>query len=87
MFLPIISVVAFTVVDHEFETRSAQTKEYKISICCFCTKRSTLRAKTGWIGTRRMCRIAMTCFSELALYTNPSKCVGVVESGHHAIEM
>jgi len=33
-----ISVLASSVVDRGFEPRSDQTKDYKISICCFPAK-------------------------------------------------
>jgi hypothetical protein len=30
-----VSMLISSAVDHEFETRSDQTKDYKIGICCF----------------------------------------------------
>jgi hypothetical protein len=30
-----VSVLALSAVDHGFEPRSGQTKDYKIGICCF----------------------------------------------------
>jgi hypothetical protein len=33
-----INVLASRVVDRGFETRSGQTKDYKIGICCFSAK-------------------------------------------------
>jgi hypothetical protein len=36
-------VVVSCVVDYGFETRSGQTKEYKIGICCFSAKNIELR--------------------------------------------
>ena len=46
-----VSVLASSAVVHEFETRSGQTKDYKIGICCFSTKLTTLRSKEGWDWT------------------------------------
>ena len=40
-----VSVLSSSVVDHGFEPRSCQTKEYKIGICCFSTKHAALRIK------------------------------------------
>jgi len=46
----IVSVLALSVVDCRFKPWSGQTKDYKISICCFSAKHTVLgeRAKTGW---------------------------------------
>ena len=33
-----VSVLAASVVDCEFDPRSGQTKDYKIGICCFSAK-------------------------------------------------
>jgi len=70
--------------------RSSQIKDHKIGICCFPDKHSGVRAKTGLLGIRMMCPSGTTClsadccFSELALhYKNPTKCVGLVQRGHH----
>jgi hypothetical protein len=34
------------VVDRAFESRSGQTKDYKIGICCFSAKHAALRRKS-----------------------------------------
>jgi len=40
----IVSALASSAaVDRGFETRSCQTKDYKIGICCFTVKNATLR--------------------------------------------
>jgi hypothetical protein len=36
-----VSVLASSAVDHGFEPRSGQTKEYKIGICCFSAKHAS----------------------------------------------
>ena len=41
-----VSVLTLTVVDHGFEPRSGQTKDYKIDMCCFSAKHSALRRKS-----------------------------------------
>ena len=71
----VVSVLTSSAVDRGFETRSVPTKDYKIGICCFSFKHTTLRrkSKTGWLGIRIMCQSVATClstnccFSELAL--------------------
>ena len=46
-----ISVLASSVVDCEFEPRLGQTKDYKIGICCFSAKPTTLRSKSkDWLA-------------------------------------
>jgi hypothetical protein len=41
-----VSVLAFSAVDHGLEPRSGQTKDYKIGICCFSAKHAALRRKS-----------------------------------------
>jgi len=41
-----INVLASSVVDREFDSRSSQTKNYKIDICFFSYKQRE-RARTG----------------------------------------
>jgi hypothetical protein len=41
-----VSVLASSEVDRGFEPRSVQTKDYKISICCFTAKHASLRSKS-----------------------------------------
>jgi len=70
------SMLATSVVDHRLKPWLGQTKDYKISICCFSAKHAALsvRAKTGWLWIRIMCPRgaanlpADCCFSELAQY-------------------
>jgi hypothetical protein len=40
-----VSVLPSSAVDRGFETRSGQTKNYKISICCFSAMRTALGNK------------------------------------------
>ena len=41
-----VSLLASSAVDHGFEPRSGQTKDYEIDICCFSTKHAELRRKS-----------------------------------------
>ena len=46
-----VSVLASSVVDHGFEPRSGQTKDYKIGMCCFSAKYAALRSKSkDWLA-------------------------------------
>ena len=46
-----VSVLALSVVDHGFEPRSGQIKDYKIGICCFSAKHAALRRKSkDWLA-------------------------------------
>ena len=48
-----VSVLAPSAVDRGFEPRSGQTKDYKISICCFPAKHAALRRKNkDWLAAR-----------------------------------
>ena len=45
-----VSMLASSAVDRGFETRSGQTKDYKIGICCFSAKHTALRSKSkDWL--------------------------------------
>ena len=70
----IINVLAQSVVDRGFEFWSGRTKIYEIDICCFSTKRTTLRRKNNhWLsrnqdkGVERHDLHAICCSGELAL--------------------
>ena len=46
-----LSVLASSVVDCGFKPRSGQTKDYKISICCFSAKHAASRRKSkDWLA-------------------------------------
>ena len=46
-----VSVLASSAVDHEFEHRSGQIKDYEIGICCFSAKHTSLRRKSkDWLA-------------------------------------
>ena len=46
-----VSVLASSVVDRGFESRSGQTNDNKIGICCFSDKHSVLRSKSkDWLA-------------------------------------
>jgi hypothetical protein len=53
------------IIDHEFEPRSGQTKDYEIGICCFSTEHHN--KSRDWLARNRiMCPSGTTFFfSEL----------------------
>jgi hypothetical protein len=70
-----VSVLTSSAVDHEYEPRSGQTKDYKIGICCFYVKHAALRRKSNdWLAGNQnnvsewdTYLFADCCFSELVL--------------------
>ena len=45
-----VSVLASKAVEHGFESRSGQTKDYQIGISCFSAKHAALRRKSrNWL--------------------------------------
>ena len=59
------NMLAFSVVDYGFKSRSGQTKDYDIGICSFSTKHSLLRSKSKdwWLAIRIMCTNGATCLA------------------------
>ena len=46
-----VSMLTLNMVDHKFEHRSGQTKDYKIGICCLSTKHAALTSKSkDWLA-------------------------------------
>jgi poly(3-hydroxyalkanoate) synthetase len=46
-----VSVLASRVVDRGFESRSVQTKDYQIGICCFSAEHAAIRRKSkDWLA-------------------------------------
>ena len=46
-----VRVLALSTVDHGFDHRSGQTKDYKIGICSFSDKHTALRRKSkNWLA-------------------------------------
>ena len=70
-----VGVLAPIAVDRGLESRSGQTKDYKIDICCFSAKHAALRSKSkDWLArNQNMCPNGATglpadcCFSEPVL--------------------
>ena len=49
-----VSELASIAVDHGFELRSGQIKDYEIGICCFSAKHAALRRKRkDWLALNR----------------------------------
>ena len=68
-----VNVLTSNAIDRGFESRSGQTKDYKIGICCFSAKHAALRRKMkDWLArimclSGATCQSANCCFSELTL--------------------
>ena len=71
-----VSVLATSVVDCGFKSRSGETKDYEIGICCFSAKRAALwRKNKDWLTWNQnnvsewsdMSTSGLLLFSELAL--------------------
>jgi hypothetical protein len=69
-----VSVFASSALDRGFKSRSGQTKDYKIGICCFSGKHAALRRTSkDWLVRNQdnvsewRSLFADCCFSELAL--------------------
>ena len=60
-----VRMLASSSVDRGFESRSGQTKDYNIGICCFSAKHAVLRRKSkdwpSWLGIRIMCPSGAKC--------------------------
>ena len=77
-------------VDRRFEPRSGQTKDYEIGFYCFSARNAAfrLRAKTVCLGIRKTCQsgascLPADCYSMSLHFKNPTKSVGLLQSGHH----
>ena len=85
-----VSVLDSSAVDCGFKPCRVKAKAMKLVFIASPLRMQHYRerSKTGLVGIRIMCRSGATClfvdccFSELH-YKNPTKCVGLVQSGHH----
>ena len=76
-----VGVLASSVVDRGFESRSSQTKDYKIGICYFSAKHAALRRKSKRLvdlESRECVRLErhvkpLTVVSVSYHYKNPTK--------------
>ena len=88
------SVTVIVIVSSSSDRVKPKTIKFLFVAYLLSTQHWGERATTGWLGIRIMCLSRVTCmsadccFGELALYENPTKRVGLVQSGpqHHLIE-
>jgi hypothetical protein len=74
----IFSVLDRSAIDRGFETRSGQTKDYKIGICCFSAKHAALRRENkDWLARNQD--------NVRKHYKNPTKRVLVQSGPHHLL--
>jgi hypothetical protein len=45
-----VSMLAWSEIDHGFEPWSGLTKDYEIGICCFSAKHAALRKNKDWLA-------------------------------------
>ena len=87
-----VNRIGGVMVSGVLDPRSGQTKDYTIGICCFSAKHAALRRKSKYWLARNQDNVSqwgdMTIVSVRQYYENPTKCVGLIESGphHHLIE-
>jgi hypothetical protein len=87
----IVSILASSAVNRQFEPRLGQTKDYEIGICCFSTKHTTLRKKSkDWLARNQDnvsewgdTSIRGLLSQRASIIEILTKCVGLVQSGHH----
>ena len=56
-----VSVLASSVVERGLESRSGQTKDYTIGICCFSAKHAALRRKSNDWFARNQDNVSEWC--------------------------
>ena len=85
-------MLASSAVDRGFKPRWDETKDFKIDICCFSAKHAALRRKSkDWLALNQN-NVSdwgnMSTRGLLFQYKNPTKRVGLVQSGphHHLIK-
>ena len=68
-----------SVVHRGLESRSGQTKDYNIGICCFSTKHAVLRRKSkDWLARNQD---NVSEWGDMSIhYKNPTKRFGLVQS-------
>ena len=81
-----VRVLASSVVDRGFESRSGQNKEYKIGMCCFSAKHTALRrTNKDWLDGNRdnVSEKADMSIRGLLFQWTSTKRVGLSQSGSH----
>ena len=84
-----VTLLAISVVDRGFESRSGQINDYNIGIWCFSAKHVVLRRKNkDWLARNQNNVSTWIVVSVSEHYTNPTKGIGLVLGGphHHLIE-
>jgi hypothetical protein len=83
-----VSVLASSAIDCEFEIRSDQTKDYKIDISCFSAKHAALSRKSkDWLA-RNQNNVERHVYPRTVVsvsyhYKNPTQRVGLEQNGPH----
>jgi hypothetical protein len=73
----LFSVLASNAIDHGFNPRSGQTKDYKISICCFLAKHAALRSKSkDWLARNQN---NVSVWSDMSIRRLLFQCVSTIK--------
>ena len=72
-----VSVLATSAVDCEFEPRSGQTKDYTIGICCFSAKHATLRRKGKYWLVRNQNNVSE--WSDMSTHELLFQCASIIK--------
>ena len=86
-----IGMFASNVGDRVFETRSGQTKENTVGMCCFSAKHAVLRIKNKHrlalnqdnVSDWSDIYVRVLFFQCASTITNPTKLVGLAKNGPH----
>jgi hypothetical protein len=86
-----VSVFASSAADRGFESRSGQTRDYEIDMCCFSAKHTVLRIKSkDWLARNQDnvsewgdMSIRGLFFQCVSIIKNPTQRVGLVQIGPH----
>jgi len=86
-----IGIFASKVGDRVFETRSGQTKDNTVGMCCFSAKHAVLRIKNKHrlalnqenVSDWSDISIRVLFFQFASTIANPTKLVGLAKSGPH----
>jgi hypothetical protein len=60
-----ICMLTSSMVDRDLESRSCQTNDYKIGICCFSAKHSSCRSKNKyWFARKILLKVALSTIKQ-----------------------
>ena len=75
-----VSILASSAVDREFEPRSDQAKDYQIGICCFSPKHALLRRKKKYWLPRNQNNVSE--WSDMSTHRRLFQSANIIFSSH-----